>query len=147
MKALSIATILSQLRAVLFVLFSGSFCFSGSAFAQSQSISGQVHLPEKLVVMADPTDRLIIKLYHPEKGILKDLTFRIFRTPTFPFRFKVSPGRDMSKRTKWQRYVVEASLDKDNNPAVTGPAEPSAKSDGLVPLGTEGLQLILQKRQ
>jgi len=119
-------------------------CIVATASDDQRMLKGVVHLHKSLVGSISPNDRLVFKLFHPQDGIEKDLTYRFFRSPSFPFSFEVGPNIDMSKRTKWRSYVIEVSIDQDKNPSEVSASEPSATSDALVPLGASGLDLLLQ---
>lgn len=143
MKTLSVTTV-HFLRKFMAVLPFLCLCVVASASDDQRMIKGVVHLHTSVVGLASPSDRLVFKLFHPQDGIQKDLTYRFYRSPSFPFSFEVGPNIDMSKRTKWRSYVVEVSIDRDKNPGEVSASEPSATSQALVPLGASGLELVLQ---
>ncbi|MFK7965323.1 MAG: hypothetical protein AB8C46_15275 [Burkholderiaceae bacterium] len=133
----------------LFRLFAFSLpifvsCIAASASDSSRTISGVVTLDQSIQNRLADGDRLVFKLFHPENGIEKDLTYRMYRSPKFPFHFEVGPNIDMSKRTKWRSYAIEVSIDRDNNPGKVSAGEPSALSDGVIPLGASGIEFELK---
>lgn len=90
-----------------------------------------------------PDERLIIKFFYPDQGIEKDQTFRIFSDFTFPFTFNNGPDLDMSRRTKWSTYVVEAYTDIDGDVLSVTDREYFASTNEPVAIGSEGLLLKL----
>ena len=143
MKTLS-TRFLAQFRLVVPLLPFVVSCIAALANDASRTISGVVKLDQSIQSQLADDDRLVFKLFHPENGIEKDLTYRIYRSPEFPFVFEVGPNIDMSKRTKWRSYAIEVSIDRDSNPGKVSADEPSASSDGVVPLGSAGIEFNLK---
>lgn len=108
-------------------------------------IEGTVDVAPELASTIAPGDRLVIKLYHPEDGIEKDLSYRIVDEFVLPAQFQVGPALDMSRRTKWQAYVVEVFTDKDRDVNTLTADELHGGSEALVPLGTTNLDLTLRR--
>lgn len=127
------------------LLLSTINCLLTDAIAQTptQLIEGSIHLPAEFSTAVTTGNRLVIKLFHPENGVQKDQTFRIYKSPKFPFVFKVGPGLDMSRRTKWRTYQLEVSTDKDGDVLTLTKDELFTQSKGLIRLGTTGLNLVL----
>ena len=145
---------LNRLRSAAALASAAIFLLSGvfnpvSADDQGHLISGTVRLAENVdeALRKENTSagiRLIIKLYYPDEGILKDETYRIYNDPVFPLQFDVGPGLDMSRRTKWPAYIIEAYTDLDGNVATLAANELRAISTKLIPTGTKDIEFILQ---
>lgn len=89
------------------------------------------------------SDRLVFKIYHLRRGVEMDTTYRIHAKAEFPFAFSIGPSVDMNGRTRWRSYRVEVLTDKDRDVLSLAAGELVAKSDAAVPLGTRGLNLVL----
>ena len=111
--------------------------------AEDKTIRGTISAHPDLPVAIAPGDRLILKLYHPGATAELDATYRIVSTFTLPTAFRFGPAIDMNGRTRYDAYIVEVFTDKDADVLSVAPGEVMARSDGLVPLGTTGLRLVL----
>lgn len=124
--------------------------FSGPAAVADQSVDHQIHgtiiIDNAGSYVAQPNERLVLKFYFPDQGIEKDQTFRIFNEFAFPFEFHNGPDLDMSRRTKWSSYVVEAFTDIDGDVLTIAEQEFFATSQQPVAVGSEGLVLKLVKK-
>jgi hypothetical protein len=108
-----------------------------------KTIQGTIRIRAGLAHHISPTDRLIIKLFHLGNGVELDAKYAILPTFTLPVEFRIAPTFDMSGRSKWRSYVVEAFTDKDSDVLSVVPGELFASTPGLVPLGTAGVTLEL----
>jgi hypothetical protein len=108
-----------------------------------QAIGGTLTVAPELAHHVGPNDRLILKLYFPRDGIEMDATYRIVERFSLPFAFDVAPSIDMSRRTKYDAYVLELFTDKDDDVLAVAPGELIARTPGPVPLGTTDLSLEL----
>ena len=111
--------------------------------SKDKTIRGTVSVHPDLAGHIAPGDRLILKLYHPGAAVEMDPMYRIVSSFTLPTDFRFGPAIDMNGRTRYDAYIVEVFTDKDNDVLSPAPGEVMARSDGLVPLGTTGLRLVL----
>ena len=111
--------------------------------ADDKTIRGTISAHPDLPVAIAPGDRLILKIYHPGATAELDATYRIVSTFTLPTAFRFGPAIDMNGRTRYDAYIVEVFTDTDSDVLSVAPGEVMARSDGLVPLGTTGLRLVL----
>jgi hypothetical protein len=114
-----------------------------SAEGEMQMIRGTLTVTPDLAQHIGPDDRLIIKLYHPEKGVEMDAKYQIVPSFSLPFAFRAAPSIDMNARTKYDAYVLELFTDKNEDVLATAPGELIARTAAPVPLGTEDLLLEL----
>ena len=139
---------LSQLARIGFVcgvclLVGWLFNAAWAADKSKKTIQGTIRIRADLVQHVSPSDRLIIKLFHPGNGVELDAKYAILPTFTLPVEFRIAPTFDMSRRSKWKSYVVEVFTDKDSDVLSVVPGELFASTPGLVPLGTAGVILEL----
>lgn len=106
-------------------------------------IQGEIRVQADMGHHISKGDRLIIKLYYPSGGIERDPKFQILSDFTLPLTFRIAPTIDMSGRTKWPSYIVEAFTDKDDDVLSVAPGELVARTPGVVRLGTTGVVLEL----
>ncbi len=111
--------------------------------AEDKTIRGTIAVHPDLAGAIAPGDRLILKIYHPGATAELDATYRIVSTFTLPTEFRFGPAIDMNGRTRYHAYIVEVFTDKDSDVLSVVPGEVMARSNGLVPLGTTGLRLVL----
>lgn len=114
-----------------------------SAEGNLPTIRGVVTVTPDLADHVAPDDRLIIKLYRPERGVELDAKYQIVARFTLPFPFLAAPSIDMNARSKYDTYVVEVLTDKDGDPAKIASGELIARTSEPVPLGTRDLRLEL----
>ncbi|MEZ5930844.1 MAG: hypothetical protein R3F54_02650 [Alphaproteobacteria bacterium] len=119
------------------------FVSTSTARAEGRTISGSIHLPPDLTAKLAPSDRLILKLYHPAEGIEKDVRYWIIDKVDFPRPFEIAPSTDMNGRMRWPAYRLDVFTDRDGDVLTIAPGELTATTDDLVPLGTSGLELEL----
>ncbi len=112
--------------------------------ADDKTIRGTISVRPDLAGHIAPGDRLILKIYHPGATAELDATYRIVSTFTLPTEFRFGPAIDMNGHTRYHAYIVEVFTDKDSDVLSVVPGEVMARSDGLVPLGTTGLRLVLE---
>ena len=112
---------------------------------ESMAISGTVKLSPTLVDRIEPGDRLVLKLYHPDKGVEKDTRYWIIEEFDFPRDFEIAPSTDMNGLARWPTYYLEAFTDRDRDVLSLTTGELFAKSVDLIPLGTEGVVLELDE--
>ena len=120
--------------------------FNAAAWAADDSkkaIQGTIRIRADLAQHLSPSDRLIIKMFHPGNGVELDTKYSILPAFTLPIDFRITPTIDMSRRTKWKSYVVQAFTDKDGDVLSVVPGELLASTPGVVPLGTTGVVLEL----
>ncbi len=108
-----------------------------------KTIQGTIGIRADLARHVSPGDRLVIKLFHPGNSVELDTKYAILPRFTLPVDFRVAPTFDMSGRSKWKSYVVQAFTDKDGDVLSVVPGELLASTPGVVPLGTTGLALEL----
>ncbi|WP_143309610.1 hypothetical protein [Candidatus Entotheonella palauensis] len=114
-----------------------------AADTSEKLIQGEIRVQASMAHHLSKDDRLIIKLYYPSDGIERDPKFQILSDFTLPLTFRIAPTIDMSGRTKWPSYIVEAFTDKDNDVLSVAPGELTARTPELVRLGTTGVVLEL----
>lgn len=107
------------------------------------TISGTINLPPMLRDRVAPGDRLVLKLYHPDEGVEKDIRYWIIDEITFPRDFKIAPSTDMNGLARWSTYQLDVFTDRDQDVLNLTTGELIAKSDALIPLGTEGIVMEL----
>lgn len=115
----------------------------GWADDSKKAIEGTIGIRADLIQHVAPGDRLVIKLFHPGDGVDLDAKYAILPTFTLPIDFRIAPTFDMSGRSKWKSYVVQAFTDKDGDVLSVVPGEVLASTPGPVPLGTTGVVLEL----
>jgi|TARA_B100000315_G_scaffold146874_1_gene135815 hypothetical protein len=123
----------------------GLLAGSCGAGAGERSITGTVDVAADLAHNVVPGDRLILSIHHPRDGIAMDAKFMIIPDFTLPLEFQISATIDMNGRTQWRDYVVEAFTDKDGDVLSVAPGEVLGRTPETVPLGTTGLNLILDR--
>ena len=79
------------------------------------SIEGVIDVKPELKAKLSPTDRLVIKLFHPKDGIEMDAKFSIISNFQLPLEFRVSPYIVMDGTTRHEKYVIEVFTDKDQD--------------------------------
>ena len=119
------------------------FAAAGWADASKKAIQGTINIPADLVPRISPDDRLVLKLFHPGNGVELDAKYSILPTFSLPVEFRIAPTLDMTGRSKWKSYVVQAFTDRDGDVLSVVPGELFATTPGPVPLGTSGLVLEL----
>ena len=125
-------------------LLAGWLCNAAWAADKSKkTIQGTICIRADLIQHVSPSDRLIIKLFHPGNGVELDAKYAILPTFTLPVEFRIAPTFDMSGGSKWKSYVVEVFTDKDSDVLSVVPGELFASTPGLVSLGTTGIVLEL----
>ena len=97
----------------------------------------------ELKAKLSPTDRLVIKLFHPKDGIEMDAKYSIISNFQLPLEFRVSPYIVMDGTTRHEKYVIEVFTDKDQDVLGIADGELLGRTAGTVDLGTRGLQIIL----
>lgn len=113
------------------------------ASAGDKSISGRITVSPSLQSQLADGDRLVLKLFHPDQGVEKDLRYWIIDTVELPHEFDIAPSTDMNGRARWSSYVLEVFTDRDGDVLNPVSGELFATTSDLVPLGTTGLQLEL----
>ena len=112
----------------------------------AKTIQATIRVPPALAGQIAPGDRLVLKLFHPGAAAELDAKYRLVEDFSLPLEVVLGPSIDMSGRTKFQDYVVEAFTDKDGDVLKVAPGELGARTPGPVPLGTTGLVLELSAR-
>jgi hypothetical protein len=120
--------------------------FAPSAHAGPKAIQGTIRVDAELAGQIAAEDRLVLALFHPRAGAELDRQYRIIDHFSLPLEFTLTPSTDMSGRTRFQDYVVEAFTDRDGDPLTVAPGELGARTPEPVPLGTTGLVLDLKPR-
>jgi len=105
---------------------------------------GQVTVTPALAARIAPDDRLVLKLYHPRDGAELDAKYQIIPAFVLPIDFIIAPAIDMSGRTKWPRYVVEAFTDRDGDVTRVRGDELLARTARPLPVGSSGIALRLE---
>lgn len=138
-------TVRYSVMAVL-ALVAGSWA-AGAQAAEDVSglfLQGQISVAGGEQVGPGPDDRLIIKTYHPgADGVEKDPKYTFRTAADLPIEFRVSPPIDMNGNARWPTFRVEAFTDNDGDVLTLGPGELFATTGDPVPLGTEGIDLVL----
>lgn len=135
---------MSQLRAAsLLALILGVGGLSPAIGADMKTLVGEITVAPELADSIGADDRLIIKLYHPEGEKQLDQSYQIVSSFTLPLRFTAAPGTDMSKRTKWQHYVVEVFTDKNNDVLGTAEGELIGRTTEALALGSKDIRIVL----
>ncbi len=117
---------------------------TAAADTSEKLIQGEIRISADMTHHIANGDRLIIKLYHLGDGIEHDPKYQILPDFTLPLTFRIAPTIDMSGRTKWPSYVVEAFTDKDKDVLSMIPGELIARTPNAVRLGTTGIVLELK---
>jgi hypothetical protein len=107
------------------------------------ALGGTLTVAPELARHLGPSDRLIIKLYHPRGGVELDAKYQIVPEFELPLAFHAAPSVDMSGQTKFDAYVIEIFTDKDDDVLRVAPGELIARTPEPVPLGTLDLRLEL----
>ena len=107
------------------------------------TITGTIALPDHLVSTVGQDDRLVIRMYHPHEGIEKDLKYWILDKFAFPQDFRIAPTVNMAGNARWPSYIIEVFTDTDRNVQNLIADELFARTPELVPLGSEGVKLVL----
>lgn len=119
------------------------FAVGSSADDSNRAIQGTIRVRADLAQYVSPTDRLVLKLFHPGNGVELDAKYAILTTFTLPVEFRIAPTFDMTGRSKWKSYVVQAFTDKDGDVLSVVTGELLASTPEPVPLGTTGVVLEL----
>ena len=119
------------------------FATGGWAADEKKTIQGTIGVRADLAHHVSTSDRLVIKLFHPGNGVELDAKYAILSTFTLPVEFRIAPTFDMTGRSKWKSYVVQAFTDKDGDVLSVAPGELLASTPEPVPLGTTGVVLEL----
>lgn len=114
-----------------------------AADTRDLAITGEIRLGDGLGVV--PGSRLVIRMYHPDEGIEKDLKYWILDDFAFPQAFSVAPTVNMAGNARWDSYVVEAFTDTDRDVLNLIEGEVWAGTGTLVPVGSEGIVLVLER--
>ena len=114
------------------------FAAAGWADESRKAIQGTIGVHPDLMEHVSPDDRLVLKLFHPGNGVELDAKYSILPTFSPP-----TPTFDMTGRSKWKSYVVQAFTDRDGDVLSVVPGELFATTREPVPLGTSGLRLEL----
>ena len=107
------------------------------------SISGTITVTRALAGSVAPTDRLVLLMFDPDLG--RPVANKIIPHTLLPQRFTISlpPGvRPNAKKS----YSLRILTDKDNNPFGSAPGEVIGRSASPVPLGTTGLNFVLDQK-
>jgi len=105
-----------------------------------RGIRGTVRASPALAASVAPGDRLIVLMFDPESG--RPVATRILPITRFPQAFAISlPGGVEPKAA----YSLRILTDKDNNPFGAAPGEIVGRSAQPVPLGTAGLDFVMDQ--
>ena len=107
------------------------------------TIEGVIDVKPELKAKLSPTDRLVIKLFHPKDGIEMDAKYSIISNFQLPLEFRVSPYIVMDGTTRHEKYVIEVFTDKDQDVLRIADVELLGRTAGTVELGSRDLQIIL----
>ena len=107
------------------------------------TIEGVIDVKPELKAKLSPTDRLVIKLFHPKDGIEMDAKYSIISNFQLPLEFRVSPYIVMDGTTRHEKYVIEVFTDKDQDVLGIADGELLGRTAGTVELGSRDLQIIL----
>jgi len=128
---------------ILFVWIPSSGANNPTNDMASFSIEGVIDIKPELKAKLSPTDRLVIKLFHPKDGIEMDAKFSIISDFQLPLEFRVSPYIVMDGTTRHEKYVIEVFTDKDQDVLRIADGELLGRTAGTVELGSRDLQIIL----
>ena len=128
---------------ILFVWIPSSGANNPTNDMASFSIEGVIDIKPELKAKLSPTDRLVIKLFHPKDGIEMDAKFSIISNFQLPLEFRVSPYIVMDGTTRHEKYVIEVFTDKDQDVLGITDGELLGRTAGTVELGSRDLQIIL----
>ena len=106
------------------------------------SISGSITVSKALSSNVVPTDRLVLLMFDPALG--RPVANKIIPHALLPQKFTISlpPGvRPNAKKS----YSLRILTDKDNNPFGSAPGEVIGRSAKPVPLGTTGLNFVMDR--
>lgn len=117
---------------------------AAAAEKKDLAISGEIRLGGGLDVR--PGSRLVIRMFHPDDGIEKDLKYWILDDFALPQVFSVAPTVNMAGNARWDSYVIEVFTDTDRDVLNLTADEVWATTGVLVPVGTAGIELILERR-
>jgi len=113
------------------------------AHADDNSIRGTILVRPDVEHELASDDRLVLKLYHPEDGVEKDARYWIIDSFELPRDFNVAPSVDMNGKARWPTYMLEVFTDRDGDVLNAVAGELLARTDDLIPLGTDELRLEL----
>lgn len=125
------------------VLFGLAVWQAGAGEAGDIAITGRIAVAPDLVDTVGESDRLVIKMYHPDDGVEKDLKYWIVEEYAFPQDFRIAPTVNMAGNARWEDYVIEVYTDRDRNVLNLIDGELWVSTGTLVPLGTDALELVL----
>lgn len=107
------------------------------------SISGTITVTKALSGTVASSDRLIVLMFDPELG--RPVATKIIPHTLLPQRFTITLPPAARQNAK-KGYGLRILTDKDNNPFGAAPGEVIGRSAKPVPLGTTGLNFVLDQK-
>jgi len=111
----------------------------GSETDATHSISGTARVADDLADRVRGDERLVVLLFDPEAS--RPVAFRIMDSVTFPQAFRIGVA-DADPSAAFELRIL---TDRDNDPFNAAPGEVIGRSSQPVPLGTEGLEFVLDE--
>ncbi len=121
------------------LLASGEVASDNSA----SSIQGTISVAPELQSSVEATDRVIVMLFDPNKG--RPAAIKIIPHFHAPQKFSIGASDAMPGQQLQGAYSLRILTDKNNQPFQSVEGEIVGRSQELVPLGTQGLQFILDQ--
>lgn len=110
---------------------------------QAAMIQGKVIVSPELQAQVSESDRMIIMLFDPQQG--RPVAIKIIPHFQNNQRFSIGQGQAMPGQTLKGSYSLRIITDKNNQPFQAAPGEIVGRSSELIPLGTQGLDFVLDQ--
>jgi hypothetical protein len=119
----------------------GPMVAEGAPEDPARTIRGTVRVAAALAKNVTPQDRLIVMLFDPQAG--RPAAIKIIPHTLLPQEFSIAlpPGAAPNPAG----YSLRIITDKDNSPFNAAPGELVGRSPNLVPLGTTGVDFVLDQ--
>lgn len=106
-------------------------------------IQGKILVAEDLKSQIQDTDRLIIMLFDPKQG--RPVAIKMMPRFQENQSFAIGQANAMPGQTLEGEYSLRILTDKNNQPFESAPGEIVGRSSELIPLGTEGIEFLLDE--
>ena len=109
------------------------------------SIEGTIDATPQFQQYLSSSDRLIIKIFHPENGIEMDAKYSIVRNFQLPLKFRITPYILMDRSTRHEKYIIEVFTDKDKDLLRIESGELFGTTPDILQLGSRDVRLLLDQ--
>ncbi|SVC32181.1 uncharacterized protein METZ01_LOCUS285035 [marine metagenome] len=109
------------------------------------SIEGTIDATPQFQQYLSSSDRLIIKIFHPENGIEMDAKYSIVRNFQLPLKFRITPYILMDRSTRHEKYIIEVFTDKDKDLLRIESGELFGTTPDTIQLGSRDVKLLLNQ--